>query len=126
MTKQYEVTEPVRLSMRALPGQLARDYASVAAGLMVVPVLVEVDRAAFPSVPVGELVTDRLAGCGVPELVALINDRWPALTTATEADGCVVEALDLVSEWADHFLGSAMTAARLNERGGGCHGLVAA
>ena len=46
---------------------------------MVVPILVEVDRAAYPTVPLGELLADRLTACEVPDLEATVAVRWPGL-----------------------------------------------
>ncbi len=116
---------PVRLDVRALPGLMARVYASQAVQLMAVPILVEVDRAAYPMVPVGELLADRLAACEVPDLEATVTVRWPGLMAATESDPCVVEVLELVSEWTDRLLASAMAAAQVFA-GGECDGVVAA
>ncbi len=113
---------PQRLNVRAVPGGMARSYGADAVALLGLGLLVEIDRAAFPSVCVGELLASRLAACGVPELVAHVHGRWPGLVTADESDVAVVEVLELVQDWADRLLGQAMTAARI---GGDSNGLAA-
>ncbi|MEM9612905.1 MAG: hypothetical protein AAGA59_08220 [Actinomycetota bacterium] len=112
---------PRRVDVGEVPGELSRLLSDQAAALMVLPMLVDIDRAASPSAPVGALLAGRLTACGVPDLVAFVGERWPDLTTAREF--VVVEVLELVSDWADHLMGEAMTAARI--RGGASDVLAA-
>ena len=117
---------PPRLDVRGVPGLLARSYADSAVRLLGLPLLVEVDRAVAPMVPVGELLADRLAACAVPDLEATVLVRHPGLRGAVESDPCVIDVLALVEEWADWLLASAMTAARITGARGGDGRVVAA
>jgi hypothetical protein len=100
-----------RWDVRVVPGHSAGVYADQAAALMALPMLVDVDRVSAPTVPVGELLADRLTVCGVVTLTSFVAERWPELATASEL--VVVEVLEVVNDWADHLMVQAMRAARL-------------
>lgn len=112
---------PHRLDVRAVPGAMSRQLADQAAALMVLPLLVEIDRAANPTTPVGRLVMARLRTCGVADLVAFVRAEWSSLERAPE--WVALEVLEVVNDWADHLMGEAMTAARI--KGGSCDGMAA-
>ena len=112
---------PVRLDVGEVPGELCRRLGEEAAPLLVLPMMIEIDRAANPSVPVGELLARRVTESGVADLIACVRKHWPQLATADES--VVFEVLEVVNDWADHLMGEAMTAARI--RGGAADVLAA-